>query len=106
MEPPSTRAWNYLPIVPAIASATVLAGYLGIMRHQGDDPVLWFIAGLALAAGASVYGVWRRAPLRGVALAVAGIVLVGCGLAALFSVGLPLVVAGGVALVAAGRGDR
>lgn len=97
------RAWEYLPIIPAVAAAVTLLGYVRLMRQQGDDPVAWFAIGLGIAACGSMYGAWPRAPFRAAALAIAGTILVAWGVLALLSVGLPLLIAGGVALVAATR---
>lgn len=100
--------WRFDPLATASAllAVLVLAGYVGLIRQQGDPPVPWYVAGLAGAAVLSGYGVRRAAPARRWALAGSGVVLAALGLLALLSIGLPLLVAGGLALVAAVRGRR
>jgi hypothetical protein len=78
--------------------------YLALIRQQGGQPAAWFVVGLALAGLLSLYGSVRAAPGRRVALAASAVLLLGLGLLGLLSVGLPIVLAGVLALVAAARG--
>ena len=94
---------------PAAAAATAITAvmvvlYLVLIRQQGDQPAAWFVVGLAAAGLLSSYGVVRAAPGRRVALAASAVLLLGLGLLGLLSVGLPIIVAGVLALVAAARG--
>jgi hypothetical protein len=94
----------------AAAAATTITAvmtvlYLALIRQQGNRPAAWFVAALSVAALLCLYGVFRAAPARRVALAVAAVMLLGLGLLGLLSVGLPIAVAGVLALVAAAR-DR
>ena len=77
--------------------------YLALIRHQGGEIAVWFVVGLAGAALLSIYGVPRRAPGRRLALRVSGVVMIALGVAGLLTVGLPIILAGAVALVAAAR---
>ena len=74
------------------------AVYLALIRSEGDDSLGEFLpfalliggAGLAAVAGS----VRRDARLRSALLWPAAVVLIGIGLLAIFSIGLPLLVAG------------
>jgi hypothetical protein len=77
----------------------MLAVYLVLIHSEGDRPAIWFVTGLAVAALLAAYGVrWGVT-----ALVVAGVLMLGLGLLGIFSVGLPIIVAGVLALAAAGR---
>jgi hypothetical protein len=86
----------------AAGLALIMIGVLVRLANAGDQPAGWFVAALALAALLTAYGVARAAPRRGVALAVAGVVMVLLGLLGILSVGFPILVAGVLALIAAG----
>ncbi|GAA2628514.1 hypothetical protein [Paractinoplanes durhamensis] len=90
--------------VPAAASAAIalvmIAVYLGLIAHQDGEPAVWFVAGLAAAALLAAYGAARPARL---ALIAAGVLMLAFGLLGILSIGLPIIVAGVLALVAAGR---
>jgi hypothetical protein len=86
----------------AVAVAMVLA-YLEVVRQQDGDPAAWAVAALLLGGGAASYGAVWRSPYRRTPLVAAGVVLLGVGLLAILSIGLPIMVAGALCLVAAGR---
>lgn len=98
-----------LPFDGLAAAAAVLAlvmtvGYVLVLRSQGgESPVVWFL--LALIAGAALagYGAWRGVPHRRGALFGAGAVLLAIGLLAILSIGLPILLAGVLALAAGAR---
>jgi hypothetical protein len=73
------------------------------MRAEGDTPVLWFLSGLVIAVILLGYGAHRDAGRRRPALTLAGVDLLGLGILALASIGFPLVCAGVLALISAGR---
>ncbi len=103
----TSRRWNgWDPAAAAAAAITavMMVLYLALIRQQGDEPAAWFVAGLAAAGLLSTYGIVRAAPNRRVALAASAVLLLGLGLLGLLSVGLPIVGAGALALVAAARG--
>jgi hypothetical protein len=91
----------------AAASAAIallmIAVYLVLIHAQGNQPALWFVAGVAVAAVLAAYGSGRRPRRRRPALIVAGVLLSALGLVGILSVGLPVIAAGVLALVAAGR---
>ena len=98
-------AMRWFAAAAAVIAATVDILYSGMVSHAGArDPLGWrvtlvaaFIAALAmtaaLSARASAAG-WRPA-----LLGVSAIGLLAMGFIAIFSIGLPLLVAGGLALV-------
>jgi hypothetical protein len=92
---------------PAVASAAItlimIVVYLGLIARQGDDPAAWFVAGLAVAAVLAGYGAVGRARGRRPALLAAGALLLVLGLLGILSIGLPIIAAGVLAIVAAGR---
>jgi hypothetical protein len=73
------------------------------MRAEGDTPALWFLTGLVFAMILLGYSVNRGAGRRRPALTIAGIDLLGLGIVGLASIGFPLVCAGVLALISAGR---
>jgi hypothetical protein len=89
----------------ATASAAItlimIVVYLWLINQQGDRPAVWFPAGLAVAALLAAYGSARRARWRRPALIVSGVLLLALGLLGILSIGLPVVVAGALAIVAA-----
>ncbi|MGK5739279.1 hypothetical protein [Micromonospora sp. URMC 103] len=84
--------------------ASIMIGlYVGLIRQQGGQAAAWFLAGLAMAALLSIYGVARAAPGRRLVLAVSGVMMVVLGLLGILSIGFPILGAGVFALVAASR---
>jgi hypothetical protein len=98
-----TRPWDLRAIVAVTVTAAVAIGYLLIMRAEGDTPALWFLTGLVIAVILLGYSANRGAGRRRPALALAGVDLLGLGIVGLASIGFPLVCAGVLALISAGR---
>ena len=73
------------------------------MRAEGDTPALWFLTGLEIAVILLGYGANRGAERRRPALTLAAVDLLGLGIVGLASIGFPLVCAGVLALISAGR---
>ncbi|MCW3816053.1 hypothetical protein ONA91_16550 [Micromonospora sp. DR5-3] len=97
---------DLLAAAPALIAVLVLGLYVGLVRQQGEQPLAWVVAALAAAAILAGYGVVRTAPRRSWALAASGVLLAALGLLAILSIGLPILIAGGLALVAAARSRR
>lgn len=95
--------WDLLAAIAAVIAVTMFGLYIGLIRQQGGQVAVWFLAGLAAAALLSIYGVVRAAPWRGFALAVSGVVMMALGVLGILSIGFPILGAGVLALVAAGR---
>jgi hypothetical protein len=89
-----------LAAASAAIALTMLVIYLVLIDRQGDRPAVWFVAALAAGVLLAVYGAMRG---RRAALIAAGVLLVALGLAGILSIGLPIIVAGALAIVAAGR---
>src|SRR5438552_16412230 len=92
--------------VAAIIAAVVDATYYGFVSHQdGHDPLGWrvafvatFIALLAITAALSTRA--SATPWRPALLALSAVGLLSTGFIGIFSIGLPLLVAGALACVA------
>jgi hypothetical protein len=98
-----SRPWDLVAIAAGAITAAIVIVYLLIMRAQGGTPVWWFLGGLVIAVTLLGYGARREAPLRRPALTLAGADLLGLGILGLLSVGFPLLCAGALALISAGR---
>jgi hypothetical protein len=101
--PGPPRGWDVMATVAVGVTALVAAVYVALIAREDGHLAAWFLAGLAVAAALGIYGAGRSAPRRGIALLVCGATLLGLGLLAILSIGLPLLVAGILALVAAAR---
>jgi hypothetical protein len=97
------NGWDLLAAVAGVIALIMIVFYVGLIRQQGGQVAAWFIAGLAIAALLSIYGVARAAPGRRSVLAVSGVLMVALGLLGILSIGLPILGAGVLALVAATR---
>ena len=97
----AARTWDFVPFIPAAVATAVDVGYLRLIDSQGGEPAAWFAMGLILAAAAALYGAWRDAPQRTGVLIASGVILIVLGLLGLWSVGFPLLLAGGAAFYAA-----
>jgi hypothetical protein len=80
--------------------------YVLLMRQQGDTPRLWVLGLVGVGALLSAYGASRTRPHRRTALLVSGAILSVVGLLAILSIGLPIVLAGVLSVVAAARSSR
>jgi hypothetical protein len=89
-------------IAPLIAGI-MIGVYIAVIHQQAGEIAGWFVAALALAALLAVYGCVRSAPGRVPALTVAGVVMAVLGLLGILSIGLPIIVAGVLSLIAASR---
>lgn len=87
----------------AVVAAVMAAVYVAVIRQQGDRPLPWVLAVLLGAAVAAGYGARTSSAHRRPALLCAGVLLVLLGVLALLSIGLPIIVAGGLCLAAAVR---
>jgi len=97
------RRVDWLAAAGAGMALSTAAGYVGLMRSEGDAPAWWFLS-LLLAGGAlALYAARLGAARRNGALLVAGAVLVLLGLLGIASIGAPLLLAGLLCLVAALR---
>jgi hypothetical protein len=85
-----------------LLSVAVLVALFAITGAEGDSPAWWYVVLLLAAVTGLGYGMTSGSH-RVTALLVASILLLALGLLGIFSVGLPLLLAGVLGLVAATR---
>ncbi len=103
MSAPDDRPWGYIPAGVAAAAVAVALGYVRMMDAQGDTPREWFLGGLVIAAALAAYAAVRSLPRRVEAIAVSGMILFPLGILGLFSIGMPMLLAGIFALAFAAK---
>lgn len=103
MSAPDDRGWDFVPAGVAAAAVAVAFGYVRLMDAQGDAPRVWFLGGLVIAAALAAYAAVRSRPRRVEAIAVSGMILFPLGILGLFSIGMPVLVAGVFALAFAAK---
>lgn len=96
----SGRPWAAVTAALALLMDGV---YLWLVHGQGNSPAIWFVAGLSVAALLAGYGAVPAARGRRPVLIASGVLLLGLGLAGILTIGLPIVLAGVLAIVAATR---
>ena len=84
----------------ALLTLGVLVAIFEITRDQGGSPAWWFVALLVLDLAGLAYGT-TRGPRHGAVLTSASVLAMMLGVLAVFSVGLPLLAAGALGLLAA-----
>ncbi|MGD8202429.1 hypothetical protein ACQE98_17445 [Ornithinimicrobium sp. W1679] len=89
-------------VAATVLAVVMLVVYLVVMREQGDQPAMWAVVLLVLGAAAG-YGAVRSAPYRRAALLAAACGLTALGVLAILTIGLPILFAGVLCLVAAVR---
>lgn len=97
------RAWDFVPAGVAAAAGAIAIAYVALMDAQGDSPRVWFLGGLLSAAALAAYASVCSVPRRAEAIAVSGAVMVALGILGMFSIGLPILVAGVVAIAFAAK---
>lgn len=99
----SRNGWDLVAVIAAVIALVMIGIYIELIRQQGDQVAVWFVATLAAAAILAIYGVARTMPWRRWALAVSGVVMTVLGFVSILSIGFPILCAGVLALVAAVR---
>jgi hypothetical protein len=102
MQPQSQGGPDPMAVAAALIACGVAVLYVWVMRQQNDQPLAWFLGGLILSVVLCGYGA-AIVPLRRTALVAAGGIMVVLGGLGISSIGLPVLVAGMVALTAAAR---
>jgi len=97
------RRLDLLAAAAAALAVAMTAVYLVLLRQEQDRPVPWVLVVLALGAAGSGYGAVVAWPHRRTALWSAGLLLAALGAVAILSIGLPILLAGILCLVAAAR---
>jgi hypothetical protein len=101
MTPLRRRGWDPLAAVASLIAASMAVLYVWIIRQQDGEPLAWVLGGLTVAALLGAYGAVQAAPRRETALMVSAGILLPLGLLAILTIGLPILLAGALALVAA-----
>ena len=96
--------WDPFAAAASALALTMLVVYLWVIREQEDGaPAAWAVGALIIGAGAAGLGAVVAAPYRGACLGLAAAVLILVGSLAIFSIGLPILVAGMLCIVAVWR---
>lgn len=92
---------DYFAAAGSVLALVMLAMYLLIIRQQEEgQPASWAVAALLVGAGAAGYGARMTAPYRRAALMLGGLALLLVGVLAILTIGLPIMVAGALCLLA------
>ena len=92
-----------LAAITALIVLVMMGLYVGLIRQQGGLVAAWFLVGLASAALLAIYSTVRSVPRRRLALMISSVILAVLGFLGILSIGLPILGAGVLALVAATR---
>lgn len=86
----------------SVALVVAVGGvYLWLIDRQEASPAWWFVAGLCVAVILGLGSIFWVAAGRAIMAGVGGVILLVLGVIGIFSVGLPLLVAGILMLIAA-----
>jgi hypothetical protein len=94
---------DLVAVTAAVLSVVMLVVYLWVLRQQDGQPAMWAITLLILGAAAASYGSVTNAPYRRAALLVSACALAALGLLAILTLGMPILLASALCLVAAVR---
>jgi hypothetical protein len=97
------RRLDLLALLAAVIAVVMAGVYVQVMHSQEDQPLAWVLTVLGASALLATYGAPVDASHRRLALVLAGVGLVLLGLLAILSIGLPILVAGLLALVGSTR---
>jgi hypothetical protein len=99
------RVLDPFALAASVLGGVMLAVYVSVTRQQEGDPATWVVAALILGVTAAGYGSVAAVPYRRPSLVLGGLVLVALGLLAILTLGLPILAAGALCLVAAVRAE-
>jgi hypothetical protein len=97
------QRWDAWALVVAAVPLGMGLLYVRIIHSQGNDPLPWVLLVLGLATALAFYASTPLASRSPLPIAVAAGLLVVMGVLGIFSIGLPLLVAGAVATAVAVR---
>jgi hypothetical protein len=97
------RRLDPLSVGAALVALAMAWVYLSVVRGQGNDPAVWVVVVLVGAGIGAGYASLRGTPARRVVLATCAAALAVLGLLAILSVGLPILLAAVLCLLAAVR---
>lgn len=92
-----------IAVAGSVLTIAMFVTYLSVIRQQGGDPAAWAVIALIGGAVGAAYGAVVAAPHRRAALTLSGFTLMALGLLAILTIGLPILTAGALCLVAAAR---
>jgi hypothetical protein len=92
-----------IAVAASVLALAMFVVYLSVIRQQEGEPATWAVAALIGGAAAAAYGAVLTAPYRRAALMLSGLALVALGVLAILTIGLPILLAGALCLVAAAR---
>ena len=96
--------WDPFAATASALALTMLVVYLWVIGQQQEEgPAVWAVAALIVGAAAAGLGAIVAFPYRGAALVTAAVVLIGLGLLAILTIGLPILVAGSLCVIAGWR---
>jgi hypothetical protein len=97
------RRVDLFALAAAVLTAAITVMYLFLVHAQDGRPSWWAVGVLTVAVLGAAYGVRPRAPYRRAPLVVAAVCLFLLGFVALFSIGMPLLLAAVLCVLAALR---
>lgn len=98
------RRLDLLPLTACVLTLAVTVLYLLLVRLENGHATRWAVAILVLAVAGTAYASARRAPLRRAVLVACVLGLAALGYLAILSIGLPLLLAAALCVVAVLRG--
>ena len=90
------RGFDLVAVAGAALSGAMAVTYLGLMAAEGDTPLWWVLLVLGVGVVAGLAGAPTAAAGRRVVLLGGGLLLVALGVLAILSIGLPILLAGGL----------
>lgn len=87
----------------ALVAIAMISLYAVVIIDQSGEPAIWFVSLMAVAIACAAYGSARTLPMRRWVLLACAVILTGLGMLAILSIGLPILVAGGLAWIAFAR---
>jgi hypothetical protein len=94
---------DFVALAASALSFAITVLYLYLVATEHGTPTWWALVLLVIGAAGSGYAVRMSAPYRRLALSVSGLCLLALGYVALFSIGMPLLLAGALCVSAALR---
>jgi hypothetical protein len=90
-------------VAASVLAMVMVIVYFSVTQEQGGEPAAWAVAALFGGAAAAAYGAVRTVPYGRSALVFAGLTLFALGALAILTIGVPILLAGVLSLVAAVR---
>jgi hypothetical protein len=98
-----SRRVDLLALAASVLTLAVTGLYLAVLHSQQGSPAWWALTVLVVGFVGTAYAVRPARAHRRTALVLSAVGLLGLGLLALLSIGLPLLVAGALSVAAAAR---